>query len=292
MQRRYGTFACNLRASGVELSARLCYNIDMKVNVYAKLNMTLRVGQKQGAFHSVDSLVTSVDVADVVEVTARQDADVTLLCDLPIDPASNSAYRAAVAFMDEFHTSGVDIAVRKGIPVGAGMGGSSADAAAVVYCMCKFFGADVASQSVHELCSRLGSDVNFMLRGGYARMRGKGDDLTFMSLNKPLYFALTTFGVGMSTAEVYAKFDEIGAIGDGSYNDLQKAVRTMNGYAEAYIDSTRRLGYEARMTGSGSAYFIAFEGRSQAESAVRRLLSEGFDSRLCRSVSVGIEEIP
>ncbi len=188
--------------------ARVCATmVKMKVKVYAKLNLTLAVGARQGRFHPIDSVVTSVDVFDEVEVQRRADSRVSVCCD-GIAPEQNSAYRAAKAFQREFSTDGVSIFVKKGIPLGAGMGGSSADAAAVVYCMCKLFGFDVRSEKVHELCAELGSDVNFMLRGGYARMRGKGDDLDFGNLLQQLYFAVTVFDAQLLAADVYAKFDE------------------------------------------------------------------------------------
>ncbi len=185
------------------MPTHLCYYIVVKVKVYAKLNLTLAVGTRQGAFHPIDSTVTSVDVYDTVEAVPCD--DVTVQCDMPVE--NNSAYRAAVAFRREFETSGVSVTIEKGIPMGAGLGGSSADAAATVYCMCALFGIDPYSPRVHELCASLGSDVNFMLRGGYARMRGKGDDLEYSELEHRLYFALTQFDRQLSAAQVYAEFD-------------------------------------------------------------------------------------
>lgn len=181
----------------------------MQVSVYAKLNLTLFVYAREGRYHPIDSLVTSVDVFDEVRVQSRTDSKVLLQCDADIPVEKNSAYRAAVAFQQAFCTPGVEIFVQKGIPIGAGMGGSSADAAAVVYCMSKLFGVDMRSTEVHEMCARLGSDVNFMLQGGFARMQGKGDDLSFATLSQPIYFALTTFGVQLGSAEVYSAYDDL-----------------------------------------------------------------------------------
>ncbi len=296
----------------------------MKVKVFAKLNLTLFVGGKKGKFHSVDSLVTSVDVFDEVEVAARADEQVIVHCD-GIEPENNSACRAAVAFKEAFCTPGVEIFVKKGIPIGAGMGGSSADAAATVYCMCKLFGVDVRSKQVHALCAQLGSDVNFMLRGGFARMQGKGDDLTFSALGRQLYFALTTFDKQMLTSEVYAKYDELFAdaqlqkenslrfwahdlpnsaqsseqavetfvaeLAAHCHNDLQSAAQSLSDYADEYIAFvTNNLHLSCTMSGSGSAYFVVFEQKEQAERVVNLLVSGGFSARLCRSVTSGIGE--
>ncbi len=313
----------------VEFSAHLCYNRGMKVKVYAKLNLTLAVAARQGQFHPIDSVVTSVDVFDTVQVTPRGDGAVTLQCDLPLPAEANSAYRAAEAFVCAFGSCGADISVVKGIPEGAGMGGSSADAAAVVYCMCKLFGVDVRSAAVHELCARLGSDVNFMLCGGLAQMRGKGDDLTFSALARPLYFALTTFDVQLSTAQVYAEYDKLFAdatlpvypqdvldplhifAGDVSVLPADKrlgaaavlAAADLGGQcfndlesAAQQLDGYAKLylafageRFKCTMTGSGSAYYVLFTSRSAAEQAAELLNSAGFCTRVCRSVPTGIQ---
>ncbi len=289
----------------------MCYNVKVKVRVYAKLNLTLAVGKRQGKFHPIDSIVTSVDVFDTVSVVAGSN-EVSVTCDVKIPDESNSSYLAAVAFRETFKVPGVAIYINKGIPVGAGMGGSSADAAAVVYCMCKLFGVDINSSAVHEICARLGSDINFMLHGGLARMRGKGDDLLFYKMNKPLYFALTTFDVQMSTAEVYSAFDKYSIVSQNPQidvnsiltqllsdvvalpvcrNDLQQAAQALNGYAKDYVSYTRAQQWIGCMTGSGSAYFSLFADSDQAQRAVRQLNAEGYNSRFCLSVPFGIQEI-
>ena len=187
----------------------LCYNIFVKVKVFAKLNLTLQVGAKQGQFHPIDSVATSIDICDTVEVTVRHDAHIWVY-DLPqVATEQNSAYRAAVAFQRMFSTHGVEICVKKGIPFGGGLGGSSADAAAVIYCMCKLFDVEIHSQKIHALCSALGSDIYFMLFGGLGRLQGKGDDVTYCNMAKPLYFALTTFDVAMNSGEIYSAFDKL-----------------------------------------------------------------------------------
>lgn len=299
----------------------------MKVKVFAKVNLTLAVGPKRGKFHPIDSIVTSINLFDTVEVTAQSDSAVNVTCDLPIQMQQNSAYRAAEAFRNKFATGGANIVVKKGIPVGAGLGGSSADAAATVYCLCKIYGIDMFSQEVHAMCAELGSDINFMLRGGLGRMQGKGDDLTFGNMCQPLYFALTVFDKQLSTAEVYHAYDafptvglgsktqnvdlmsilegkpaehkccsllsdnSIGAVKDICFNDLELAAQKLDSYANAYIKFATSKGRKATMTGSGSAYYIVYDALSDAERATSELTEAGFPTRLCRSVPEGITEI-
>lgn len=295
----------------------------MKVKVFAKVNLTLSVGEKQGEFHPIDSVATSVDICDVVEVVPRADSRVNVCGVDNVEQEHNTAYKATVAFKHMFASKnipGVDIFINKGIPFGAGLGGSSADASAVVYCMCKLFGVDVHSRKIHDLCSSLGSDVNFMLFGGLARLTGKGDDVTFHKLAKPLYFALTTFDTGMSSGEIYSAFDNLAnsqpsdtrKVLDATYNDrlldllqqgandkaismlsndLQQATLSVSNYAKHYLSFVHSNNLTCNMTGSGSAYYIACSTKAEVERISHLLNTHGFTTTVCSSVPNGIVEI-
>jgi len=284
----------------------------MKVKVYAKLNLSLNVYPRQGEFHPIDSVVTSVDIFDVVSVVASRGDVVSVTCDANIPPMQNSAYRAATAFQQAFGTGGYAIDVKKGIPMGAGMGGSSADAAAVVYCLCALNNVPLDSPEVHSLCASLGSDVNFMLRGGLARMTGKGDDVQWSSLCAPLYFALTTFSTQMSAAEVYSAFDVLPKkrdtfcdnrrllslltsglfVDDGLleyWNMLQPAACSISDWAQDYLDFCAERERPCTMTGSGSAFFTGCFDKGEAKLVANLLNKHGFTTRMCRSVPHGIK---
>ena len=284
----------------------------MKVKVYAKLNLTLNVTGKRNGFHDIDSVAASVGIFDEVTVTARRDRAVTISGMPTVNDADNSAYRAACAFVKEFDILGADISVKKGIPFSAGMGGSSADAAAVVYCMCGLYGVDVSSPRVHSLCAYLGSDVNFMLRGGLGRLRGKGDDAEYYPLNSPLYFALTTFDQGVTSGQAYSAYDALGeslpqadnrkiiemlTAGENAQaiplfnNHLERAVTSFTDYQRGYLNCVNRLGLSANMTGSGSAYYVAFASCEQATAASARLRSNGYNTVVCKTVPRGIEAV-
>lgn len=277
----------------------------MKVKVYAKLNLALNVFPKQGNFHPIDSVVTSVSIWDVVEVTARKDKKVKLKGFMPT--TDNIAYKTAMAFVEQFDTLGVNITIKKGIPVGAGMGGSSADSAGVIYCMCKLFDVDIESQQVAQLCASLGSDISFMLKGGLARMQGKGDDVTFGECPFNLHFALTRFPVSMSTAEVYGAFDNLPEqrhtdcdklfrlLCSGNLaielqnNNLQPACQSLSSYAQSYLQCASDLGFTPNMTGSGSAYYIWCKDQTNAQTVSQMMQQKGFNCVPIHSVSHGIE---
>ena len=287
----------------------------MKVRVYAKLNLTLNVLGKLNNFHNIESVATSVNIFDEVTVNPRADHAVTVAGVDQVAAAQNTAYKAAYGFVRQFDTLGVDISIVKGIPFGAGMGGSSADAAAVVYCMCKLFDVDVNSAQVHSLCEQIGSDVNYMLNGGLGLLRGKGDDVSFYAMPQQLYFALTKFSTSVSTAEVYAQFDKLDSTVDLVYvdtsallsvltrggfnnciaecfnNHLQVATQAISDYADKYLDFCARRGLYPNMTGSGSAYYVAFVDEQSAADAAELLTAHGFATTVCRSVLSGIEVI-
>lgn len=282
----------------------------MKVKVYAKLNLSLNVYPRQGEFHPIDSVVTSVDVFDLVSVVPSKENAIFVTCDADIAPAQNSAYRAAVAFQKTFGTGGCAIDIKKGIPIGAGMGGSSADAAAVVYCLCKLNNVPLDSPRVREICAEIGSDVNFMLRGGFARMTGKGDDVQFCSLRAPLYFALTTFPTQISTGQVYSVFDNLPQKPTFCDNDklinmlqreffyqarlcfgnnLQPAACSVSCWAQEYLDFCAEHNVSCTMTGSGSAFFVPCATKSDAKLVANLLNKHGFSTQVCKFVSHGIK---
>jgi len=284
----------------------------MKVKVYAKLNLTLNVLGANNGYHNIDSVATSVDIYDVVEVLPRADKQITVSGCNNISTEQNTAYKAADGFIRQFDTNGVDIVIDKHIPVGAGLGGSSADAAAVVYCMCGLFDVDINSGKVSELCASVGSDINFMLRGGLGRLKGKGDNVTFYKAGRTIYFALTVFPTAISTAKVYSKFDEINinrVYADNSAllkvlksgnaservfecfnNHLQSAAIGISDYASDYLEFCNRQGISPNMTGSGSAYYVAFYNEQSARNTADLLNGNGFKTVVCKSVDCGIEE--
>lgn len=287
----------------------------MKVKVFAKLNLSLNVFPKVGDFHPIDSIAVSIGLWDDVCVIAAKTKAVTLRGCKEILLERNSAYKAACAFVQRFDTNGCDILIKKHIPKGCGLGGSSADAAAVVACMCRLYNVDKNSLEVAELCARLGSDVNFMLHGGMSRMRGKGDDLEFLANYPRLYFALTMFDSPLSTAQVYSRFDQLesgGALCDNDLlssllqqeqtkqalpmfsNGLQPAAESLLPEKTAaevarYKKVCASRGFLPHMTGSGSAYFVAFATKEEADFATKLLKAEKFDTRSVSYVAWGVE---
>ncbi len=270
-----------------------------RVNGYAKLNLTLDVTGKENGYHTLDSLVITVDLSDRVVLRKRKDGLSSIemhgMGSESIPPENNNALRAAGAFSRAFGTHGADIAVYKNIPVGAGLGGSSADAAAVLLGMKQLYGV-TDTDGINSLADTLGSDTKFLLSGGLARMAGRGEKLEFPDTAPPMHFLVICPESGISSAECYEEFDRLGKFfppvtakayallraGDVPHaaryfsNHLYEAAKNCNKCAEtAYTEAKNFSPLGATMTGSGSASFALFETRELAEWAKSRYRGKG-----------------
>ncbi len=253
----------------------------VKERAYAKLNLTLDLLGVSGGYHMLDSLVTTVDLYDIVTLKSRKDKLVTVkmhgLSSELISLENNNAYKAAKAFIEQFQTNGVDITVQKNIPIGAGMGGSSTDAAAVLRGMAKLYSVK-DSGALKRIADALGSDTGYLLTGGFARMQGRGERVQSLVICPNLYYLLILPNSGVSTAECYRKSDELPALppvteevirllssgdteGAGKLfsNGLYPAAALLNGEVKVALEEAQSFSPTgAAMTGSGSCVFACF----------------------------------
>lgn len=145
----------------------------MKLLANAKLNLTLEVGGRRAdGYHNIDTVMHSISLCDVVTLGASASVEVTC-AGLDCDAQDNIAYKAARAFFTRTGLSGgVRIDISKGIPVGAGLGGGSADAAAVLRGLNAMNNSPLDTDALLALAAGLGADVPFCLLGGAARCPG------------------------------------------------------------------------------------------------------------------------
>ena len=255
----------------------------VKVKSYAKVNLTLDVVGTAGGYHLIDSLVASINLYDLVCVKKRKDNLISVsmhgMDSEGIPPEQNNAFRAGEAFVRRFSTKGADITVYKNIPIGAGLGGWSADAAGVVSGLARLYGAD-DERALCEIADSLGSDTRYMLNGGYCRMQGRGEKLTPLpEPERPLNLFLICPRTPVSAGACYKAFDEgekiapstencLGAflkgdaegLGRGLSNALYPAAARLNEDVETALEEARSFSpLGACMTGSGSGVFALFE---------------------------------
>ncbi|MFI5177611.1 MAG: 4-(cytidine 5'-diphospho)-2-C-methyl-D-erythritol kinase [Vicinamibacterales bacterium] len=262
----------------------------------AKINLTLRVGPARGdGFHDVRTLMQSVSLADTLTVAARRGPFV-LAGGGPGVPAdeTNLVWRAAAVLWRALGRDGgprdAHIKLVKQIPVAAGLGGGSADAAAALVALNTIWEGRRSRRDLARLGAELGADVPFFLQGGTALGTGRGDEVYPVDDAARLSAVIVKPSFGVATADAYRWLDEDRAAGVAGgaprarevdlgwaagpvalVNDLEAPVtRRHPGIAEMVDALTREGTLGAAMTGSGSAVFGLFR-ETQAARAAKRL---------------------
>ena len=238
----------------------------VRVKAYAKLNLTLAITGVEGGYHTLDSLVCSLDIYDLIKMSKRKDNLVGISMhgcgSETIEFESNNAVKAAESYIGAFGTHGVDIEIFKNIPLGAGLGGSSADAAGVLHGMSKLYGSG-SERELKAMADTLGSDTGYMLSGGYARLTGRGEKVCAIDCKSRLHFLLLLPPDGVSTAECYKLYDEMPKphkSRESLCNSLYEPACRLNGNIKtAYEELTAFSPLGVNMTGSGSCVYALFE---------------------------------
>ncbi len=253
----------------------------------AKVNAFLHVtGRRTDGYHTLESLMLLVDLADTVTLTLRADGRVMRDGEVAgVPEASDLALRAARALQRATGCrKGVRIALDKRIPIGGGMGGGSSDAATVLLGLNRLWKLGCPRDMLAGIGVGLGADLPFFLGGsGAALARGIGEALTPVSA-PPAWLVVAMPDAQVSTAEMFAAPEltrngasaKIDVFSEGyGRNDLEPVVRARVPAVAAAIDALRASSGAARMTGSGACAFAAFareaEARATGAAVSRRL---------------------
>lgn len=262
---------------------------------YAKVNLTLQVGSRRpDGYHAVMSVMQRISLWDTVTVERGTGRD-TLLCSVPVteNVDDNLCMKATRAFFAETGTKsdGVTITLEKHIPVQAGLGGGSSDAAAVLRALRTLYAPDISDGRLETLAARLGSDVPFFIRGGTQLATGRGEVVSPLPQLAAGWFVVVKPDEGYSTAEMYRRLDEPGSVLVRNSRYMQDAVAANNVHAVAAElhnsfervvpkDSSLRTIKDALraqgalgtlLSGSGSAVFGLFDDQSAAAVAAEAL---------------------
>ena len=251
----------------------------------AKVNLFLHVlGRRTDGYHDLDSLVVFADVGDEVDLTPHQDRVITVegrfAQDVPRDE-TNLALDAVQQLGEALgRHDGVHVRIVKNLPVAAGLGGGSADAAAVLRGLARLWetGPSLAFPTVARA---LGADVPVCLRSGAARITGVGEIVEPMETVEPLALVLVNCGTALATPDVFAACNVYGAAatdppGDdfrawvqAGRNDLEGPAMALVGGVAQSLDLLRtQTGCQvARLSGSGATCFGLFDDTSAARSA-------------------------
>ena len=264
-----------------------------------KVNLLLNIlGRRADGFHELETLMHPVHYSDRLVFT-RGGSGVTLSCsrpDLAVD-ASNLVHRAATAFLQEARISeGVRIHLEKRIPMAAGLGGGSGNAATTLLGLNELFGAPLPPEALHRAAAALGSDVPFFLQPNPGLATGRGEQVTpleFFPVLRGKWILLLHPGFGIATAWAYkelARFPQalngrpgrgaqlvdllrsgnLAQAAAGFYNSLEAPALEKFPVLALYQEFFRERGAAVSlMSGSGSTTFAIFAERSLAEAAAQ-----------------------
>ncbi|HLU76921.1 MAG TPA: 4-(cytidine 5'-diphospho)-2-C-methyl-D-erythritol kinase [Burkholderiales bacterium] len=250
----------------------------------AKLNLFLHVvGRRADGYHLLQSVFRLIDLCDWIGVEAREDGRIVRVNDVPGVPAeADLVVRAAQRLREHAGVAhGANIVVDKNIPVGGGLGGGSSDAATTLMALNHLWGLGLPREELAFLGLQLGADVPFFLGGGNAWVEGIGDVLTPISL-PPAWYVVISPGVAVQTAQIFAapeltrdsKTIKITSFFTGlGRNDLEPVVKKRFPQVAQALDWLQGFG-EARMSGSGSSVFAAFDSETRARAVVEQMPRE------------------
>ena len=252
---------------------------------FAKLNLTLDVlGKREDGYHDLRSVMQTISVRDDVEIDIGTGKPWNLLCSVEGIPTDerNLAWKAARLYFDTIKKDpdGLEIRILKRIPVEAGMGGGSADAAAVLRALNRHYGEPLSIMALAELGSLVGSDVPFCVLCGTALAQGRGERLTALTEVPEMFYVICKPDLSFSTPKLFAKLDEItiaerpnqtamrAALQRGDMEQIGKNL--CNVFEQAVLPEHPELNYiksvmmtygayGTLMTGSGSAVYGIFD---------------------------------
>ena len=289
---------------------------------WAKLNLSLDVtGRRDDGYHDMLMVMQTVSVPDRIDLELTAEPGIQADCNFRYVPTDgrNLAVRAAQTYLQAVGAvqpdgtplpdqPGVSIRLEKHIPVGAGMAGGSADAAAVLRGMNRLFGSPLSRQELEALAGQVGSDVAFCIAGGTQLAKGRGEQLEDLPPLPPCRIVVCKPGFSISTPELFRKLDSVtmrrhpdtagmlAALRDGDLREI--GIRMYNVFEDVPDRRMRQSGeiksvlldhgaLGAMMTGTGSAVFGIFSDAAAAECCAEDLKKE---HRFCR-VAEPVERI-
>ena len=277
---------------------------------YAKINLGLKIlGRRVDGFHDILSVMQTVDLCDTLTLVERP-KEIDVHCSgiegVP-DGEENLAYKAAALLKKEYNVKkGVSITIQKRIPVGAGLGGGSSDAAATLRGLNRLWKLKTTEFELLNIASSVGSDVPFLLRKGTAVASRRGETLHYLKLPKPLIYVAIYPGFAVSTEWAYKNRKNDLTSGDKYVNFIVSLKRGLTDKEPPFQDVKNDLeqtvenrypligeikkkllsagAIMASLSGSGSTVYGLFNDPSPARQAAKTLQNSNWSVFVCRSV--------
>ncbi len=288
----------------------------LTVKANAKINLILDVtGIKKNGYHSLFTIMQSISLGDTVSVEKTEGDDITVSCTVPGVPTDNRniVYKCAVKFFEYAgitENRGVHIHIDKITPFCAGMGGGSADGAAVLVALNKIFNTNYSDKILCRIGVKVGADIPFCIIGGTALALDTGAVVAPLTDVEGYHIVVVKPEDGVSTKEAYAAVDALTDMkhtknqemlehfADG---EIQEALKLCGNVFEQALEVPGRVDIKdicnkngavaSCMTGSGSAVYGIFEDLENAEKSVNELKTEFTKVYLCTPEKSGVEII-
>jgi 4-diphosphocytidyl-2-C-methyl-D-erythritol kinase len=261
----------------------------------AKVNGFLHVtGRRADGYHTLESLFTLVDLADTLVLETRDDGEIVRAGEVAgVTEADDLALRAARALKAATGARlGVSIAIDKAIPLGAGLGGGSSDAASVLLALNRLWSLKCSRAALIDIAAGLGADVPFFVFGETALARGIGERLVPMTM--PTQHLVLAFpDAHVSTAAIFASPDltrstpsaKMDVFSEGyGRNDLSGAACARHPAVAGALAALTKVSPQARMTGSGACVYAPFAREALARDAARTMPA-GSSVRIVRTLA-------
>ena len=280
----------------------------IKLEAPGKINLSLDiVGKREDGYHNVKMIMQTIRLSDRLTITKNQSGNITTASNLPYVPnnETNLSYKSARLFCDRFGINdGLHIDMQKVIPVGGGLGGGSADAAAVLTGLNQMYETHLSLAALSGMAEKLGADVPFCLRRGTYLAEGIGEKLSHLPPFPQTHVVLVKPPFGVSTKWVYQtlRWEEIKEHPDTleliralSRHDAHAFAPYMKNVLEEVVFSRyhtirelktamrRRGAYAAMMSGSGATVFGLFDAYEDAKRAYNAFLSEQMEAYLTQT---------
>ena len=256
-----------------------CRSVKIKAN--AKINLSLAItGKREDGYHLIDTVMQPISLFDTVTISKAK--SISVKCkDESLGGEANIAFKAAKVFFDETKiSSGASIYIKKRIPKAAGMGGGSADAAAVLVGLNSLYKTNLSDEKLEEMALSLGADVPFFIRNGVKRARGIGEELSDIDSKIKAYVIVAKGDKKPSTKEMYQKLDSMETV----FIDVDKTVSALEeGNIEALASSMKNSfslvwpksatkdkllalnSLAVSLSGSGPTYFAVYDSKREAK---------------------------
>lgn len=266
---------------------------ELTLKVFAKINLKLDItGVLEDGYHSLDMVMTSIDVYDLIK--AQKSTVNEVYMDGVLQDDKNTAYKA-LEVLSLAYGYKMKVEIEKHIPMSAGVGGSSADAAGVFFAYSRLYGIDMDYMTKLELS--VGSDVVYMTKGGPAKVKCKGEIVFPIDNFDDMYMILLQKIPGAPTAQVYKKYDLMGRSIEGNFkannidvfNVLQAPAITLCREIRFTIDELRKHTEKVFMTGSGSAVCGLFDSYEQAKACLDKIEGDYVFKNVVKTLPYGIE---